>query len=244
MRAGLRISGTLVAALALSGCIGTIDYRDMAPMRIGDAVYVDPAYGRFEHAALISMVGRARRRLIEFYGEQRSADPDVIFCMTQACSTHFSGPDIRSRALGTGSIGPGGSYRAPRPTVVIVRHGTTAENVLVHEFSHIEHHARFGTGRAPTWFHEGVAVYMSGEPDCSGVTDKGIDDLSRLSGANAWGQYTNDRSRLRPTYCQASAEIRAWLQRSGKPALLKLMDEVKSGKPFADIYGPLGKAAP
>ncbi len=242
MESGLRNCGILAMAFALCGC--AIDYTDMSPMKIGDAIYADPAYGRFEHAGLISMVGRAKRRLVEFYGEQRSADPDVVFCKTQACSIHFSGPDIRSRALGTGSIGPGGSYRAPRPTVVIVREGPIAENVLVHEFSHIEHHARFGTGRAPTWFHEGVAVYMSGEPDCAGVTANGIDDLSRLSGGNAWGQYTNDRSRLRPTYCQASAEIRAWLQRNGKPALLKLMDDVKSGKPFAGIYGPLGKAVP
>jgi hypothetical protein len=226
-------------ALALAGCANPIDYASTALVKIGDTLYVDPVVSAYDHAELVRMTENARRRLAAFYGEQRSADPDVVFCRAEACATFYSGTAMRSRALRVGRTGPGGGFRPLRETIVIVQQGRAAENVIVHELSHIEHRVRFGNGRAPTWFHEGVAVYMSGEPDCTGVYGKGVDDLSRLAAPQAWDEYTNDRSRIRQTYCQASAEIGRWVGRHGKAALLKLMDDVRSGKPFAALYGPL-----
>jgi len=237
----LRLFCRLSRAFALSGCAGPIVYSDDSPVKIGETLYADPAIVRFEHSGLVAMMANAKRRIVGFYGEQRSSDPDVIFCRTSDCSVYFSGTEKRSRAISPGRTGPGGSYRARRPTVVIVSSGNNAENVLTHELSHIEHRARFGTGRAPSWFHEGVAVYVSGEPDCNGVFAKGIDDLSKLSYGNSWDVYTNDRSRIRQTYCQAAHEIRSWVLKSGKPALLNLMDDVKAGKPFDSAFGPLIK---
>jgi hypothetical protein len=91
----------------------------------------------------------------------------------------------------------------------------------------------------PAWFHEGLAAFVSHEPDCTHVLVRGIDDLRRLDHARAWLDYTNNRGALTPTYCQAEREVAEWVAHNGHERLMAMLDTVIDGATFYEIYGPL-----
>ena len=80
---------------------------------------------------------------------------------------------------------------------------------------------------------------MSGDPPCTQNVPNAVPDLRKLGGHEAWVTQTNDKTRLQATYCQAKREFTAWFQRSGKSKLWNLLDQIRAGVPFDEVYGPL-----
>jgi hypothetical protein len=114
--------------------------------------------------------------------------------------------------------------------------------------NHVEVNARTAGGKPmPSWFVEGLATLMAGQPDCSHnerVTKDGTNHLRVMQETHAiWAAYTDDPSRSRASYCQASYEVSLWITRHGKPALITLLDQVKMGKQFDALYGPMLSAS-
>jgi hypothetical protein len=121
--------------------------------------------------------------------------------------------------------------------VTVVLTSTTWDRnqyVLAHERSHVEVAARLNGKHVPAWFDGGLATYVGGEPQCSGVTGKGIADLTQLGAETDWTAYTADSTKFSTTYCQARAEVAAWNNKNGAGAI-----EVAQGTAFSAAYGPL-----
>lgn len=117
--------------------------------------------------------------------------------------------------------------------------GPGAKEVLVHELTHIEMIHRLAGGKTPDWFEEGLAFSLANQrTECINVP-QAIDDLRRLD--HGWMEFTDSNSpkKMRPAYCQAGAELDAWLHRYGQPGLLALIGSVKQGVSFAVAYGPM-----
>ena len=133
-----------------------------------------------------------------------------------------------------------GQYVAPRMTVVLTS-PTWTQNpyVLAHEFSHVEVATRTGGKHVPAWFDEGLATFVGGEPICTNVTGKGIDDLRKLDQETDWVAYTGPEDVFFKTYCQARAEVAAWIGKRGNAGVVQLLDAVRQGQPFAGQYGAM-----
>lgn len=111
--------------------------------------------------------------------------------------------------------------------------------VLAHEFSHVEVNARLNGARVPAWFDEGLATYVGGEPVCTNVTGKGIPSLLTLDLVSDWTAYTNNSATFEKTYCQARAEVAAWVAKKGNPAIGQLLQAVSQGQTFTSQYGAM-----
>ncbi len=217
-----------------------IEFDRGALVAICRDVYVDPATTPAERAALALAYAIAVHRVASALGELQADRPVTIFCKTPACQLYFAGTAKRSYVLSPGDVLPGASYSPPdRLAVVIVRIDAPATNVLVHELVHVELGSRLHHAFVPTWFHEGIAASLADAPTCAAGGSRGIDDLRRLDQNRAWADYTNQPGTLQRTYCQARAEVEAWMQRFGKPHVFELIDAVRDGAAFYDVYGSM-----
>lgn len=68
---------------------------------------------------------------------------------------------------------------------------------------------------------------------------KGIADLRTLDLESTWVTYTADAAKFTPTYCQARAEVAAWVAKNGKAGIVTLLQGVSQGQSFATLYGPM-----
>jgi hypothetical protein len=221
----------------------TITYNNKSLRPIANNINADPSYPASKHAQLKSAMQNAKQQVAEFFGEQRATDPDVIFCKKQDCAAYFSGTAMRGKALKLGQTGLGAQYKAKRPTIVVVKQGRYGAAQLTHELGHIEVNARTANKPMPAWFHEGLATLMSGQPQCKQndhLDKNGTHHLQVMQAIKMdWVTYTNDPAKSHASYCQAAHEVSQWISGHGKPALIKLLDQVKSGKRFDELYGAM-----
>ena len=92
----------------------------------------------------------------------------------------------------------------------------------------------------PAWFAEGVATSLGNAPECAPGLPRGIDDLRKLGTPRAWFDHTNLPGKAVPTYCQAKAEAERWVLQHGKPKFLELLERVRDGESFDNVYGAVG----
>lgn len=216
---------------------GSISFAGMNMMPLDGDTYVEPATPPPIQERLRQLTLRAAGRIDAFYGARVGPRPLVIFCGTEPCRLHFVGPTRRSWSLAPGHRADGARYVArDRQTIIVVRTDPHAEQVLTHELSHVELQARARPGRAPTWFDEGVATYLGREQDCASVTPTPIARLSGLDDDDAWFAWTSRRGALIPAYCGARREVAAWLERHGVAQLLALLDGLRAGRSFDELY--------
>jgi hypothetical protein len=201
-------------------------------------VYFDPIIAKTQYPVIMNAIISATQSVKSAYGTLLSTQPDIIVCSSTACGTYFAGPTLRNLALPPGSRV--GQYTAPRMTVVLIS-ATWNHNpyVLAHEFSHVEVNIRLNGSRVPAWFDEGLATYVGGEPICTNVTNKGIASLLSLDSQAAWVTYTNNPAVIVETYCQARAEVAAWVARRGTAAINQLLQAVSQGQSFTSQYGAM-----
>jgi hypothetical protein len=230
----------------LSAQTNSIQYNNKTLNQLALNLYADAAYPPNKYAQLTAAMRKAKQQTAAFFGEQRAPDPDVIFCKKQDCARYFAGDSMRGKALKPGSAGTGGHYIAQRPTLVIVLQGRYAALELAHEMNHIEVHARSGDKSLPSWFLEGLATYVSSQPNCTQstkhtpTTSDSTHHLAEMEKTKTpWVAYTNDPTKSHASYCQAAREVEQWIKRNGKPALIKLLDRIKAGETFAASYGPM-----
>jgi hypothetical protein len=200
---------------------------------------VDPTIDAATRRRLADDFVEARAHVARQLGKREAPDPLVVVCAADACSAHFAGVANRSVVLAPGQRLAGARFKAPRLAIVLVVADAQARGTLAHELTHLETRARLGRGQVPAWFDEGLAVVIGGEPRCTGKEPRGIDDLRRLAHADAWSEYTNVPGTLIPTYCQAHAEVDAWVRAHGKDKALDLLAQVRDGARFEDVYGAM-----
>ena len=201
-------------------------------------VFVDSTVAKNQYPVIVEAIAVAIQNDKAVYGALQSIQPDVIVCNTIACGTFFAGASLRNVAIRPNSFA--GQYVAPRSTVVLTS-STYNRNtfVLAHEFSHVEVAARLNGKRVPAWFDEGLATYVGGEPVCTNVNGKGVTDLTTLDLVSDWTVYTASSTTFEKTYCQARAEVAAWIAKRGTSAVNQLLEGVRLGQSFTSQYGPM-----
>jgi hypothetical protein len=217
---------------------------DQTPMvAMCDHVFVEPGISAFDEATLRLNVTAAQNKVTAFFGTLQAVQSDIILCKTPACRSYFLGTWAGVTAGAPGIQMPGGTYITARPSIMIVYTSFVGygRNTLAHEWSHAEFQQRVvGQSDFPAWFNEGLAVVVSKDPDCSPGFPKGVADLRTLDSGTAWNTTTQAFGPVgTQVYCQANGEVEAWLTKNGKPALLSLLDTLKTGADFYTLYGPL-----
>ena len=201
-------------------------------------VFIEPAVAKNLWPGIVNGIQVALEMDRKVYGTLQAAQPDVLVCQSGACADYFAGPRRRNVTLYPNTYA--GQYVAPRMTVVLTS-PTWTQNpyVLAHEFSHVEVAKRTNGTHVPAWFDEGLATYVGGEPICTNVTGKGIDDLRKLDLETDWVAYTGPEDVFFKTYCQARAEVAAWIGKRGNTGVVQLLDAVRQGQSFAGQYGAM-----
>lgn len=224
-------------------CTGTTSnsapsFNGTALVAVCGNVFVDPTVAKNQHPVIVEAVSFAVQSGKNFYGTLVSTQADVIVCSTQACGAYFAGPSLRNVTLFPSTFA--GQYTAPRLTAVLT--SATAprnSNILAHEFSHVEVITRLNGARIPAWFDEGLATFVGGEPVCTNVTGKGIPSLLTLDSSADWTFYTASNATFEKTYCQARAEVAAWITKRGAGAVNTLLQAVSQGQSFTSQYGAM-----
>ena len=201
-------------------------------------VFVESAVAKNLWPGIVNGIQTALEMDRKVYGQLQSAQPDVLVCQSGSCADYFAGPRRRNVTLYPNTYA--GQYVAPRMTVVLTSPNWTQNPyVLAHEFSHVEVATRTGGKHVPAWFDEGLATYIAGEPICTNVAGKGIDDLRKLDLETDWVAYTGPEDVFFKTYCQARAEVVAWIGKRGNTGVVQLLDAVRQGQSFAGQYGAM-----
>ncbi|HVL44460.1 MAG TPA: Ig-like domain-containing protein [Acidovorax sp.] len=201
-------------------------------------VFIEPAVAKNLWPGIVNGIQAALEMDRKVYGTLQAAQPDVLVCQSGTCADYFAGPRRRNVTLYPNTYA--GQYVAPRMTVVLTS-PTWTQNpyVLAHEFSHVEVAKRTNGAHIPAWFDEGLATYIAGEPICTNVSGKGIDDLRKLDQETDWVAYTGPEDVFFKTYCQARAEVAAWTGKRGSAGLVQLLDAVRQGQSFWSVYGAM-----
>jgi hypothetical protein len=164
----------------------------------------------------------------------------TVFCVSDECSRQLLGDTKRSLTIAPGDQPRGASYRWEGGTTIVFS-GIWRAMIfdLAHELAHAAVFDRVKGRRVPAWFDEGLAASVGDAPHCAGVTARGVDTLHRLETTGVFFRYTDLRGKLEPTYCQARAEVEAWIRKNGRERLDALLAGVGAGTSFDELYGPL-----
>jgi hypothetical protein len=188
--------------------------------------------------------GEARRALTAALGELRGPAPLTLFCHSAACKVGFGAAPESAAATDLGFARDGVETRTgyeARSSVIVTGPVARTARILTHEFVHAEMKAWLPYDSMPTWFNEGVATYVAGEPDCSALPGSASFDVAALDTKEHWQAHIRQRGKSIPTYCQARERVAAWAERAGGPqrvgaALRSLLSAVAAGEPFQRAF--------
>ncbi len=185
---------------------------------IAPRVWTD-APGRADE--LLGLAEAARENVASFFGDDPPR-PTLILCATQTCADDF---------------GIGGNGLAVADMIVAVSPGGLTRGTLTHEMTHARLHRRLGPSAIlrqpyPTWFDEGLATHVSGQPAWGGrVSDAARDRIRQVTRFWRWRDAMNDLG-VGPAYGAAAAEVAAIEARAGRDGLLDLIRRAEAGEEF------------
>lgn len=173
------------------------------------------------------------------------AHPIHVFCFTDGCYQRFGGGTPRAKSFGDHYtlIGPAG----------------LTTGYVAHEWWHAELYRRLSWRQlrgVPTWFDEGVAVWVSDDPRygeemfqrilAQGITPPTLDELATRNGfIAAVGRHGDHLWAGKPAdaitvvYPTAAREARRWMKIAGIGGLRELLARLERGEPFAGAYAEL-----
>jgi len=120
-------------------------------------------------------------------------------------------------------------------------------DVLSHEMSHAELHARIYEGRystsqlVPVWFDEGLAMQVDYREkyneDAWVALSQTINSQVNLSDIESLSQFFNEDSEIRTNnYIISRHKVNEWLIEHGHEGLFELIDGIREGIAFEDLY--------
>jgi hypothetical protein len=171
----------------------------------------------------------AQSKVKQFFGA-REVDPRVFVCVTERCYITFERHRGLSKAI---SFGDKYIFVSPRGINV---------TILSHELTHSELHHRLGVFMklVPTWFDEGLAVYVSDDrryiaaPDqkdrCLVHTNRAMPEMP-----SGWWDEEEHRKEL---YSEAACAVSEWIAaHHGSVAVTKLIAAMHAGASFRQAFG-------
>jgi hypothetical protein len=184
--------------------------------------------------------------------------PQIVLCFQLDCSAFYGspytgGPNFDSvTKVPSDAVNPGAWQ--PGTTSIVVRDVALVDltKLLAQDLTRLELQLRFApsipAGAAyPQWFYEGVATYVSGNPNCSTNTTNYTADLNAYAFKEAWTVIAAD-PRKNNLYCQARREVAAYIAArnareglSGNQGLFSLFQDLArvGNGVFGAVYGPL-----
>jgi hypothetical protein len=194
---GVSVAFPAVAATTCPGCYGL--------ERVRPGLHVEPELAAVQRAQVTAAVDEGRRRVVAFFGDLRST-PDFLACFTDSCYARIGGGGERGIAVLNRAV-----MLSPRGIDPVI---------AAHELTHVELHARLGTGSVPQWFDEGLAVLVS--DDARYLRPGGDRCLVEPAGPlpetlDGWLRAASADPRV---YAQAACAVSRWTATGDVPALV------------------------
>lgn len=208
-----------------------IDMKEIAPN-----VYANIDMNTTQQQKLLTQIPQAKEYVKDVW-DVVTSDPVIYACSTNECA----------KSLGIGA-------RAHQVLNHIVLSTKALNKELIsHEWSHAELYKRVGVfwnqKEIPTWFNEGLAVLVSheirhDERAWEKIVDKNIKhpSINELITMKQWHSATKkynkdiDAKDIVVTYATAGHIVKEWYDKVGSEGLAYLINEVKNGASFDEIY--------
>jgi hypothetical protein len=119
------------------------------------------------------------------------------------------------------------------------------QRALAHELTHVvEGYYTFScVNSAPTWFEEGLAMYMEGAPEAyyTSILDQAVSDNELLSVRELGHIFSGNSELATLSYAQSQSLVTYLIDEHGEDKLLLLLDQWKQGssedKALTEVYG-------
>ncbi len=228
----LLLLGAVLVARAAPSVVRCYLVKWSALDNIAPNVYVDPDMPESQGQTLLSSLADARERVAALYGECE-AKPTIIAGHTMEVMKTYGGNSY-NRA--------GRAYLTSVAAFsVLGPNGTRNLDILAHALGHAELDARIGhanKSRVPNWFDEGLAVQFDdrySEAEWRARTDDGrtapdVDEMDIITHDDWLG------------YATAGHEVRRWLDIVGQTGFFTLLEALKEGAEFQEMYRSIERA--
>lgn len=235
----------LVRALTAAECPSPagppLSFDGVGLLEVCRGLFLDPAMpeARRRAAALAWLQAVRRVELALPVKPAVEFAPLTIVCDSAACRLAFLGPSGRSVSVGLHRRLPGPAVvPSGGPKIAMSGVDSRLEADLTHELVHARMFTLAPDADVPAWFQEGLAVTLSGAPQCGRRVVRATGALEVLHTGDAWTSRTNEPGQLEPTYCQAGDEVGRWLERVGASGMQRFLEGVRAGRPFAAGWAP------
>ena len=195
-------------------------------------------------ADIPAIVGEARDRVSAMFGGELLSDPVLI----------FSDDPNTFRRSGKNRVWTMNLHRVF--TYISLSHEFVSVDVVAHEITHAELHHRILDGKSfrrisdfiPIWFDEGLAsindhrrIFDRETWEIRTNNGTTIDiDVTMLTRADFQGTHVDDpffnSLIIQEFFLFARHEVLSWFDESGTDGLLQLIDGVRAGKDFYELY--------
>jgi len=190
-----------------------------------------------------ALIDEARSRVADLFGGELHSDPVFVISDNR---------DIIRK------IGDRHTYSFTLHRVysyIILSHRFVNVDIIAHEITHTELYYRVMNGRPfrfmdnviPVWFNEGLASIsdyrdIMSEDEYLRRKENGlfISEVTSLTRADFRKNHVNDSTInalvIQEFYLMSKFEVKAWLDKNGVEGLLLLIDGIRAGKDFHDLY--------
>lgn len=227
----LFIAAVIFCRFTYLGYRMTVPYRNFT--EIQKNVYVENGYsGDTDRIKLL--VDEAKNRVYEFWGSLEST-PAIIISDNAETLAKLGGDHDTITAV---------FFRAY--SYISVSEEYLNVDILAHEMTHAELHARLYKGRLPgtlipTWFDEGVATQNDyreqySEKTWSERTENGSNTLELDKMDTAAEFYAGNADDRRFRYMISRHEVKEWIGRNGVEAMISLIEKANAGGDFYELY--------
>lgn len=194
----------------------------------------------------IEAVNEARHRVADLFGEELQSDPVII----------FSDNPRTYRRTGEATVYTFTLHRVF--SYISISHRNLNADIIAHEITHAELHFRLINGRMfrfenyirntiPLWFDEGLSsIPDHREMFSREVWERKIVHAGYVADVTMFPatEFRDDRAMDSPLFALhitnnfllARHEVMAWIEYNGTEGLLRLIDAVRDGADFAEIY--------
>ena len=233
----------LLLAIGLSNCTELKRAKVIIPpsligmKKVTSTLYVEKSMDKIKIKKIKEAIPKANRYVSDIYGEVMTT-PTIYACQSEACakSLGLDGKMIAVRLLGH---------------LLLTEKGINKE-IISHEWSHEELYERIGGfyhwyKEIPSWFDEGLAsltMQKYSRHDESAWEKIKNDNIpypkkNELLTSSQWSkaihEYLNNDDIAVP-YAVARHMVSQWYRKVGQEGLLKLLDGIKKGKKFEELY--------
>lgn len=206
---------------------------------IAPQIYVESNMSKIQQAKVLNAYKDSKPKLIKVYGSIET-NPNFYFCESLQCAE---------------SLGIEGEVRGVRLInhIILTNKGTNAE-IVAHEWSHEELSHRVGGFfnwwlKIPLWFDEGLASYVGGgyrydnrawekitKSNLAYPQKKEMETLSQW--ITSTKKYNKDINydELVVSYATAYHIIEQWYKNIGQHGLKNILNDIKNGKSFVELY--------